>query len=329
MPENYFNFMNLESYLRKLNLAYPKELLRWIKDILNTKVEMFYYENLPEPLTSEILEKSITFNNHLCLWYSTGLDKVVLARWRAHSEFDLYWKPYRVELLTISGQPLAESVPYEDIVLVRDNIMDIPPFLTLNSWIDKIIEKERTLDILTRLVAFPTVLTGDKSQTKELKELLKKNISFEGFIVASPQYAEHLEQFDIKLPATLTECYDMLKKYRGLATAAMGIYSVDEKRERIVTGEIMANNDYVDMIYTGMYNERKRFVEECNKKFGTKIVLKEIYMDNKKDEMEAMETQVNIETEGKKEIEEVKNQGDIRVAEIEAKAMKEGANNAI
>lgn len=329
MPENYYNFMNLESYLKKLNLQYPKDIMRWTKDVINTKIEMFYYDNLPAPLTSEILEKSLMFNHFLCFWKSPGLDNVVLCRWRAQSEFDLYWKPYRVTLLTISGKPLAEDVPYEDIVLVRDNVMDIIPFLTLNSWIEKIMEKERTLDILTRLVAFPTILSGDKSQVNELKKLLEKSINFEGFMVAAPKYTDHLEQFDIKLPATLTECYDMLKKYRGLATSAMGIYSVDEKRERIVTSEVQASNDYVDMIYTGMYNERKRFVDECNAKFGTNIVLREIYVDNKEDEMETEQTKIDMETRQAVEIEEVKNAGDVAVAKIEAQAAKEASNNGL
>ena len=49
--ENIYNYYNLEDYLRK-NLIDPNEAyLRWVKDIINTKVSMFEYENLPDGLT--------------------------------------------------------------------------------------------------------------------------------------------------------------------------------------------------------------------------------------------------------------------------------------
>lgn len=283
----YENYYNLDDYLRKNLVGDNKGYLRWLKDIINTKESMFSYENLPEGLTSEIVETSLMFNNFLCFWKSPVLG-FVLCRYMYGGDFDIYWKPVKVNLLSISGKPIAYNVPYEDIILVKDNRMDIIPFLTLSGWIEKIMEEEKTLDVLVRLVRFPTILTGTREQMQELKSLLKKNINCEGFALADKGFKDHIEQYPIQLPAKLQEVYFLMDKYKTMALASMGISGVQEKSERLVKEEVNTSNDYTDFVYEGMYNERKLFVESTNKKFGTNIILKETYVENRKEEQDLM-----------------------------------------
>lgn len=297
MSENYYNYNNLESYLNRMQLAYDGQWLRWVKDIINTKITMFRYENLPgDKLTSEIMERALMFNNFLCGWNSpTGF---MICRWRCGSVYDEYWKPEYVDLLTLTGKPLANHIPYDDIVLFRDNPMDIVPFLTLNSYIEAIISKEKTLESIFDWISLPTMFVGDKEQTLMLKQMFKKSSKREPFAIATKGFKDHLEQFDLRLPVSLFEVYDIMKKYKGMCLASMGIYEVDEKRERIVTSEIQANNDYVDFVYTGMYNERKRFVEECNAKFGLNMRLVETYVENQQDMIDLKAKQSVAEAQG-------------------------------
>lgn len=321
MSDNYYNYNNLESYMNKMQLMYNPDILRWIKDIINTKVSMFQYEGLPEGsgLTSEIMERSLMFNNYLCGYMDSTLG-FIICRWRPDSDYDLYWKPYTVTLLTISGRLIKAQVPYEDIVLFRDNEMDIVPFLTLNAWINKILEKEKTLDNIFTWLSLPMVFSGDKDQVTALKQLTKKALCREPFAIAGKAYKDHLDQFDIKLPVELSDVYDIMKKYRGLTFGSMGIYEVDEKRERIVTAEIQSQNDYVDFVYTGMYNERKRFVNEVNARWGLNIVLKESYVENQKDNVK-MQREMAYATDAPKiEIAEIKAEGEIEAAKVGGKS---------
>lgn len=297
---SYYNYYNLEDYLKK-NLVDPSEdYLRWVKDIINTKVSMFEYENLPEGLTSEIMETALMFNNFLCLYKSEALGSVVLCRYLYGGEFDMYWKPISVNLLTLSGKPLANNVPYKDIVPIRDNRMDIIPFLTLNGYISKIIEQEKTLGILVKLVRFPTILTGSKEQMQTLKQLLRKNADCDGFAIADKGFKDHLEQFPINLPCKLIEAYEIMDKYRRMALGSIGIYSADEKAERLISSEVKSSNDYVDFIYNGMVTERESAIRKANALWGTDIRLIESYVENAKDEqsLEARGAKLIAEAEG-------------------------------
>ena len=318
----YYNFMNLESYLNKLQIKYDSGWLRWVKDIINTSVTMFSWKLDPKyELTSEIIEKALMFNNFLCFADVPGIG-FGMYRWRCGSEFNRYWKPEKVGLMTLTGKNVAWDYPYKDIVLLRDNPMDIIPFLTLNGWIEKIIEKEETLDSIFNWISLPLVISGDKEQVNMLKQVAKKATKREPFIVGAAKFKDHVESFDIKLPAELKDVYDIMKKYRGMALASVGIYEVDEKRERIVTSEIQAQNDYVDMVYTGKYNERERARRECMEKFGVLIEIEESYMQNQRDEIELKKQTAEAEKAPDVEIAKIKAEGEIKAAK------EGGANNA-
>ena len=330
--ETYYNYNNLRAYIDKLGIQCPDDYFRWFKDVVGTKVTMFYYDNLPGTLTSEITENALMFNNFLCLWYDKGLGQVILCRYRFGGTYDIYWKPVTVDLLSLSGKSLAIGVPYEDTVIVRDNPSDIIPFVTLNSWLNKILDKEKTLDILMRLVRMPTILVGDKEQAGMLKQLMKKTYEYDGFAVGSKNFKSHVEQFDIRMPVQLSDVYELIEKYKNLALNSMGIYGVDEKRERIVTSEVMANNDFTDFIYTGMYRERQRWVKEANDKWGLNIILHETYVDNQEDDIDITKRTALAKAQANIAIEETKNEGKVEAAKVtgleaskvEAKAMKEG-----
>lgn len=330
--ETYYNYNNLRAYIDKMGIQCPDDYFRWFKDVVGTKVTMFYYDNLPGTLTSEITENALMFNNFLCLWYDKGLGQVILCRYRFGGTYDIYWKPVTVDLLSLSGKSLAIGVPYEDIVIVRDNPSDIIPFVTLNSWLNKILDKEKTLDILMRLVRMPTILVGDKEQAGMLKQLMKKTYEYEGFAVGSKNFKSHVEQFDIRMPVQLSDVYELIEKYKNLALNSMGIYGVDEKRERIVTSEVQANNDFTDFIYTGMYRERQRWVKEANEKWGLNIILHETYVDNQEDDIDITKRTALAKAQANIAIEETKNEGKVEAAKVtgleaskvEAKAMEQG-----
>lgn len=333
--QQYYNYMNLREYMQKQGLSCPDDWLRWFKDLAVTKITQFYYDNLPGSLTSEIAETALMYNNHLCLADVKGIG-VILCRYIFGSTFDLYWKPERVDLLTLSGKTVATDVPYSDIVIVRDNPADIIPFITLRGWLDKILDKEKTLDILIQWVRLPTMLVGDKDQATALKGIVKKVTDYDGFVAGTKGFKNHIEQFNVSLPCKLEEVSTLIEKYKNMALNSIGIYGADEKHERLLVDEIQATNDYTDFVYSGMYNERLRWVKEANEKFGLDIKLHETYVDNEKYDIENKRRMAMAMAKGTISVEEVKNEGKIEAAKVsgveaakeEAKAQPKGESNA-
>lgn len=296
--QEYCNYNQLSYYLSKQGVENNNTFIRWVKDIMNTKVGMFKYENLPNDITSKIIENALLFNNFLCWYYDDNLG-LILCRWVANSDYNMYWIPISVNLLTLSGVLIKNNVPYEDIVPCRDNTMDIIPFVTLKSYLDKIIEIEKTIDTNLLISRFPMIIKGNREEISQLKQLIKKAYKCEGIAIASNDLTGKLESNDIHLPIDIMTLYELMLNYKNLALQSIGIYTEKYKTGRVLQQELQSANDYTDFVYTEMREERQLFVDEINKKWGLNIRLIETYDINYNED-----TELQVDREDK--LEEIK-----------------------
>lgn len=260
---------------------------RYIKDILNTKVSMFYYDNLPEPLTSQILETALLFRNYLCFYKVEGMDsKPQLYIYIPQGTRDIYFKPSTVSIRAINGKPVKVDVPYSDIILARDNSLDIPPFIVINNYIEKIMSIENSLFQQLDILSLPLVLVTSEKNKAQAMEIAKKAKLRNPFIIGDKTLRDTATQgFDINIRISPLDIYDIKQKYRNECMQSLGIYSVEEKRERLIQQEVTNQNDYTDTIYQGAKRERELFISQINSKYGTNIVLKELYEINKREDI--------------------------------------------
>lgn len=296
---DYYFYSNLSQFINQKNIKGSKMEFRYLHDVVNTKVSMFDYENLPNDLTSEILETAICFNSNLC-FYNSSIYGVCLCRYLPLGEYNIYWKPTFVQLLSLNGLTIAERVPFSDIVLVRDNRMDIIPFIYINEYVSKMVEMEHTLLKNVQLLKLPAIFTGNKQMISTFNRIIEDGLGFKPFSVTDGSVQETFQQFDIKLPVSPEEILSLYKNYKNMCLESMGIYGIEtQKRERLLVDEVQSQTEYVDNIYQLSKMERERFIEECNNKFGTNIVLKETYQMIREDEIDMQSklmeaTQTNI-----------------------------------
>ena len=285
----YYDFMNLNHAVSKalVNGKLPYEI-HYIKDIMSTKISMFKYKNIERipNLTSQILEMALMFNFNLCFYNSPALGWV-LCRYVVGSTFNEYWRPKYVNLIAFNGASIAENVEYKDIVLVRDNAMDIIPFICINEYICKIHRVEETIFKTLSIASLPIALVANKKMAKQLQEVAKQLGNSNPFITGDDTLLDVVKGFNIDVPVSPLDIYELKQKYRNECLSSLGIYSVEEKRERIVTQELVNQNDYTDFVYQDAKMERTRFVEEMNKRDPSlELELIETYEVNVKENIE-------------------------------------------
>ena len=253
---------------------------RYMKDIVNTKISQFTYRGIEaiSGLTSTILEEALMFRCRLCFAKPKGYDWM-LCRYEPLGEYDLYHRPITVGVYTFTDTFLG-MLPYKDIILVRDNPMDIPPILVINEYIEKIIDIEGKMDKMLTLATLPVAIVGDKKLANQLKEIAKKLGNSNPFIVGDDKLLNTVQAFNIDVPISPADVYAIRKKYINECMASIGIYAVEAKRERLVVSEIQSQNDYTDFIYQGLINERHRAFEELRKAGGPDVELIESYDQN-------------------------------------------------
>lgn len=279
---NYYYFMNMDSAIKEGMIKHeiPFYQFRYLKDYVNTKIGMHWYDNLPEGLTTEILETSLMFLNCLCFYNSVELGGWILARYLPNSDYGIYWKPEYVDIQTISGKKVAYHVPFKDIILVRDNKMDIPPFLVLMEFFEKIQHCEDDLFKIMDIACMPVAIVGNKKTAGDLRRTANQLGNKKPFIVGDDKMMDSVQSFNIDLPITCQEVYDIKQKYTEELKASMGISATEEKRERLVLEEVTSQNEYTDFIYMEACQERARFVDELNERSGLNVVLHDVYNEH-------------------------------------------------
>ena len=288
----YYDFINVSETMKRALIKGDLGEFRYIKDIVNTRIGMFTYENLPGSLTSQILETALMFRTNLCFYKCEGMDELVLCNYVNSSDFDYYCKPNKVNLITFTGVTIAENVDFKDIVLVRDNTLDIVPFICISEYIQKIMELEEDLMQVTNNATLPLAIVGSKKQANQLNAIAdsldSRTKKKKRFIIGDDTLVGEVKGFPINVPISPLDIYDLKSKYKNECMSSLGIYAVDSKRERIVTQELVNQNDYTDFVYSARMNYRRDAINELNKRSGAHIKFVEMYdinyYDSVKDE---------------------------------------------
>ncbi len=290
----YYDIMNMNQTLNRIMLAGKPITYRQIIGYLETKIGMFSYKGLEEDLPPRIVRTALTFRNHLCFWKSPTLG-IVFCQYRPTTERDIYYLPIKVELFALNGKSLATDVPYKEIVVVRDNNLDLIPCMWLFEYFEKMNNIERTLMKNVDLLKLPAIFKGDEKTVSSFNAIIQKALDFKPFAVGDPQIANNFEQYDIKIPVSFEEQMSLFKNYKNMALESIGISGTEtQKRERLLSTEVESQSEYKNLVYTDFKNTQLDWIEEYNKKFGKNVELVETYVDFKDSEMEltAKETEL-------------------------------------
>lgn len=263
----YYDFMNMNDALsRSLIKNGYLSSLHYIKDFASLKVSEFRYKNIEKipNLTSDILEACIMFNYCLCFYNVKGIGWV-LCRYVYGGDFNEYVRPVSVNLIALNGKALANNVPYNDIILVKDNSMDVIPFVCMIEYINKIDMIDTSVLRCSKVASLPLVVSSNKRTANNANATAKKLYGDDMFIIGDDHITNDVKTFNIDVPISPLDLYELKSKYKNELLASLGIYSVEEKKERKIVSEVASQNNYVDGIYQDMLNQRKAFVEALNK----------------------------------------------------------------
>ena len=298
----YYNWFNRQNLLDRLKVTGIGVSFRNLINFIEGRIAQFSYRGLEDDLPPYILREALMFNNRLC-FYNSPTFGIVLCRYLPLGTYDFYWRPETVKLLALNGKTIADVVPFKDIVLVKDNNMDIIPFLWLSEYFEKMDNIENTLMKDIDILKLPAIFKGDEKMVTSFNSIISKALNFKPFAVADKMGAERFEMFDIKLPVSPEELLSLYKNYKNLALESLGISGTEtQKRERLLVGEVESQSEYKNYKYEDFRKCQQDWIEQYNKKFGKHVELIETFVEFK-------EEHIQLDAEQAKLIAEAENTG--------------------
>lgn len=233
-------------------------------------INMFEWSGLPETVDERFIELTLCEYGYLVYFDDEVLGNLV-ATSMIGGPLDMYRIPINRRAYAYNGY--QKNLTNKDSVLIFNNYLHTPSMLTIILYARRLYEIERTIDVNVKAQKTPVAILCDESQLFTMKNVYEKYDGNEPIIFG----AKNLDLKGIQCMQTeapfVADKLNILK--RQIWNEAMTIFGVEnantEKRERLVSDEILSNLGGVQAQRYVMLNSRRQAAKQINKMFGTDI----------------------------------------------------------
>ena len=162
----------------------------------------------------------------------------------------------------------------EDCVLVRNNDIMLPTDHSIELFAFRLADTTRTIDLNVRAQKTPILILGTEKQRLTMKNVYNQ---YEGNAPVIYGEANGLDPETIRVlktdaPVVFPELQTHKECLWNEALTFLGINNANtDKRERLITDEVEANNEHIELSAHCMLKSRQKAVEQINKMFNTNI----------------------------------------------------------
>ena len=235
----------------------------------------FVWENLPDRLTSEQLERFITLwsNNGLAVGFNDPTGGLMILPGYPSGMFDIYWLP---RSYTVTGALYDRVIDSEDCVPFYDNPAKISPSLLCMDTVRALTECWSIMQTNTRQQRNPYVFSGTKTQIETLREAARKRDQGDEILAVTEDGMNTIETakrfFPIKPDFLGAEFVEHYTQILNRFLTACGIDNVPiMKRERVSTAETASNNQLIIYNRNAATRMREDAAAAYNKMFGANL----------------------------------------------------------
>nr|UWD73954.1 MAG: Connector [Bacteriophage sp.] len=246
--------------------------LDYYKRLRLLALSMFEWENLPDSMNERFLEKTLYMYGLACFCYDNDFGWLSL-RCIPSAELNVYEESLKYTAYSIN---YSKTFNRNEIVLVRNNLDQLPTDMTIHLFARRLYECERTIDINIKAQKTPVLVKCGEKQRLTLKNVYMnydgnapvifgdKDLDTTGFEVLqtnAPFVADKLAEYKRNV-------WSEMLSFLGVNNVAT------EKAERLVTDEVNANNQMVQLAAETMLLTRQQAAKELNELYGFNVKVK-------------------------------------------------------
>jgi hypothetical protein len=229
-------------------------------------INRFIWKNVPANIDIDFIEKELAnqgelaFINHEKYGYQ--------ITYCVGDMINMYNRPLRYLCFT-ANNVINEYFDADDIVIIRNNKLSEPSKDFIARYSSMLGEIQKTKEVNLNAQKTPILIQCDESQLLTMKNIYAdfegnapvifstKQMNYEDIKVLKTDAPYLLDKLQSEKVDTLNECLNF-----------MGIKTVSDKKERMFTKEVEANNDLVNICLSMFLNTRLQAIKEIKEKFG-------------------------------------------------------------
>ena len=237
---------------------------------LNLALNRFTWNNLPEGMTSRKIEEMLIKNGRVMFFKDNGV-LITLPAFGV-GMYDIYNEPIYYNVV---GNNFNKTIDRDKGVIIRNNATATNDHDDLLLFAERINDVEQTMDINLNSQKTPYVILCDEKERLTFKNILNQVQKFKYAIFGSKGLKiNNIDVLQTKADFLLDKLQDTKNAYMNELLTFLGINNSNtDKNERLLVDEVNSNNDFILVNIDHMFEERKRAVEEINKKFNLNITV--------------------------------------------------------
>jgi hypothetical protein len=243
----------------------------------NLALNMFEWGGLPPGMRSSYIER-LLYSWGKAVFFEDKNFGLMVMQAQSEGEYNEYGDWINIRPAARNGTVFDEYKAVgkdQSCVLIRNNELYMPTEQYVDWYTSKLVEIEMSLDSNVKIQKFPFFISADDKNILSLKNIINQ-IERDTLAI---YYDKNIRGNIEILPTLAPFIADKLSDYRhdvwNEAHTFLGINNANtDKRERLVTDEVNANNDATALNAMYMLESRKIACEDINKLFGTSITVK-------------------------------------------------------
>lgn len=234
---------------------------------------LFKWDNLPNNIDEKWIEKYL-FNEGKCLFYKDPTLGLMVTKFGETGSLNYYDEPTKVK-------PIATNYIYEgkqlinndNCVIIRNNDLMLPTAPTIRLYAYDLANIKRTIDVNISAQKTPVVVRCSDKQKLSFKQAINQRADNEPVIYADKNLdLSQIQILDLRPPVVFPQLQIQKHAVWNECMTFLGINNANQdKRERVVTDEVQANDEQVKASEDVMLKAREKACELINEMFGTDI----------------------------------------------------------
>lgn len=254
----------------------------WVDRFKRIALAMFEWQNLPDTMDARFLELSLFYTGNAAVLYTEDAGFIntkitndgTLNLYDLPTEIDCFSHDFNIHKKVYN--PALKASQTDRAVIIWNNIDHTPTANSIWLFAQRLALIDRCIDINVNAQRTPVLLLGTQKNMFTLKNLYAQ---YSGNMPVIYGYKEGLTPDDIKAiktdaPFIADKLQEIQKDIINQALTFLGVNNMRNKKERLITSEADADNEYINLNLQYFLSERKAACERINKCFNTKIDVK-------------------------------------------------------
>lgn len=273
--------IELESVLPDKNKDLKHEALKWLdaysyylETFVGISQIVFKYENVPDSVNVEYLEKRLLFDGYCFFFNDDELGYLTLGG--SFRDLDVYGWPSKFEARGQNGSYFNQDLNNKNCIMMYDNIERQPILTKLSFFANRLADMVIASQANIRKQKTPYLISADQDTVLTVQNIIRDVNAGTGEVFAKKGFnKEDITVWDLKAPLIVKDLREEFNACFNEALTFIGIPNVQmQKRERMISDEVNRSLGGAEANSFRRFQARLYAVDKINKMFGLDIKVK-------------------------------------------------------